>query len=93
MNESSLMPAADRATIDWALLATRNHFKCPSCDSIVYSRKSRFCGVCGENLPATFQFSQAERATVATLLQTERTKHRQWLSRREDQGWRLMPVQ
>lgn len=87
------MPAEECAAIDWAHLATRNNFKCPSCSSIVYSRKSRYCGVCGQHLPASFLFSKAERESVSSLMQAERARHRQWLSRREDQGWRLTPVQ
>lgn len=86
------MPAEASAEFDWALLISRNKFKCPSCDSIVYSRKSRFCGVCGTNLPASFLFSQTERAGVSRLIESERSKHRAWLSRRDDHAWQLTPA-
>jgi len=73
--------AADWA--GWPSLASRNCFQCPHCASIVYSRTSRFCGVCGTNLPANFLFSPAERSGIKTLLQRERDRHRAWLHRRD----------
>lgn len=92
MNMTSQLPAAASnaaSEFDWAHLISRNKFKCPNCDSIVYSRKSRFCGVCGSNLPASFLFTQNEGAGVKQLLAAERSKHREWLSRRDDCGWSM----
>ena len=38
---------------------------CPKCNGIVYSRRNRFCGFCGAELPAEFEFSPAELAELA----------------------------
>ncbi|MDB6079871.1 MAG: hypothetical protein JWO82_3618 [Akkermansiaceae bacterium] len=35
---------------------------CPDCGSIVYSRRSPKCGVCGKPLPESFRFSPEEAA-------------------------------
>jgi hypothetical protein len=70
--------------MDWTALASRNRFQCPHCSSIVYSRKSRFCGVCGSNLPSNFLFSASERSGLKNMLAAERSRHRAWLERRAD---------
>jgi len=54
---------------------------CPSCDSIVYSRRHRLCGVCGEALPEGCRFTAAEAENVEMLLRTERLRHRAWLKK------------
>ncbi len=54
---------------------------CPSCDSIVYSRRHRFCGVCGQALPADCRFTAREAESVEMLLKTERQRHRAWLKK------------
>jgi hypothetical protein len=61
----------------------QNRQRCPKCASIIYSRKSHLCGVCGIALPKSFLFNETERAVVTTLLSEERERHRAWLSRRE----------
>jgi len=52
---------------------------CPSCDSIVYSRRHKLCGVCGQALPEDCLFTATEAESVEMLLRTERQRHRAWL--------------
>ena len=54
---------------------------CPACDSIIYSRRHRLCGVCGQALPADCRFTAIEAERVEVLLRTERQRHRAWLKR------------
>src|SRR5688572_20437651 len=54
---------------------------CPSCNSVVYSRRHKLCGVCGEELPEACLFSPAEAHSVEELLNEERVRHRKWLDR------------
>ena len=54
---------------------------CPSCDSIVYSRRHRLCGVCGRALPKDCLFTATEAESVAILLKIERLRHRAWLKK------------
>jgi len=49
---------------------------CPSCDSIVYSRRHRLCGVCGEALPTDCLFTATEAQNVEMPLRSERQRHR-----------------
>jgi hypothetical protein len=53
--------------------------RCPSCSSIVYSRRHELCSVCGEHLPASCRFTAWEARRVESLFETERTRHRAWL--------------
>ena len=55
--------------------------RCPHCDSIIYSRRHKLCGVCSNELPETCRFDQTQAANVALLLQEERTRHRAWMMR------------
>jgi len=55
---------------------------CPSCDSIVYSRRHRLCGVCGDVLPEDCLFTATEAESVEMLLRAERQRHRAWLKRK-----------
>jgi len=54
---------------------------CPACDSIVYSRRHRLCGVCGHALPEDCLFTVTESESVELLLRTERHRHRAWLKK------------
>src|SRR5262245_43532659 len=54
---------------------------CPSCDSIVYSRRHRLCGICGQLLPTDCLFTAVEAENVEMLLRTERERHRTWLKK------------
>ena len=57
--------------------------RCPSCDSIIYSRRHNRCGVCERELPVNFLFTSDEAEKVDVLLRTERERHRAWLTRVE----------
>ena len=54
---------------------------CPSCHALVYSRRQGRCGVCERVLPEEYLFSQPEVDRLEVMLQTERQRHRAWLSR------------
>ena|SRR5437667_738529 len=54
---------------------------CPSCHSIVYSRRHRLCGVCGEVLPEDCLFTATEAESVEMVLRAERRRYRAWLKR------------
>jgi hypothetical protein len=54
---------------------------CPSCDSIVYSRRHRLCGVCGCALPEHCRFTATESESVEMLLRIEGQRHRAWLKK------------
>ncbi len=60
----------------------QSQLRCPACDSILYSRRHRLCGVCGAGLPEELLFSVAEAFRVQALVRTEQEKHRAWMSRR-----------
>jgi hypothetical protein len=57
--------------------------RCPSCNSIIYSRRNSRCGVCERVLPTNFLSTSAEAEKVDMLLRTERQRHRAWLTRVE----------
>src|SRR6266404_8259542 len=58
--------------------------RCPSCNSIIYTRRHGRCGVCERVLPASFLFTNEEAETINLLLRTERQRHRAWLMRAGD---------
>lgn len=55
--------------------------RCPHCNSLIYTRRHRRCGVCEQVLPADFLLSGVEAQRVDILLRTERQRHRAWLNR------------
>src|SRR6266516_3158289 len=57
---------------------------CPSCNSIIYSRRQSRCGVCEQVLPERLRFSSSEAEKVDVLLRTERQRHKAWVMRIED---------
>ena len=59
----------------------RRETRCPSCHSIIYSRRHKLCGTCGEMLPPQCRFDESETERVQALIQTERARHRVWLQR------------
>lgn len=61
--------------------------RCTHCDSIVYSRRSQWCGACGEKLPKQFQFSPSEAQRIENLLRVERERFRKWRERVFDQAF------
>ena len=57
--------------------------RCPSCNSLVYTRRHSRCGVCEQVLPESFRFTGAEAEKIDILLRTERKRHRAWLTKVE----------
>jgi predicted nucleic acid-binding Zn ribbon protein len=58
-----------------------NERRCPVCDSIVYTRRHKWCGACGEALPASCLFTPDEAEKVNALLRRERQRHRDWIKK------------
>ena len=54
---------------------------CPHCQSVIYSRRHKLCGVCFGPLPESCTFSDYEAENVKSLLEQERERHRKWVSR------------
>ncbi len=54
---------------------------CPSCRSIVYSKRHKLCGVCGRELPAACRFSADTALAIETMMRTEKERYRTWLRR------------
>jgi hypothetical protein len=61
---------------------TPESHRCPSCHSIIYSRRHPLCGVCSRPLPRRYLFTDAEAERVGLMLNAERQRHQQWLARR-----------
>src|SRR5262245_5963679 len=55
--------------------------RCPSCDSIIYCRRHRWCGVCGQVLPDDCRFTASEAQDVVAIVEVERQAHKAWLKR------------
>jgi hypothetical protein len=55
--------------------------RCPACDSIVYTRRHKLCGVCCRDLPEDCLFTRSEAEDVELLVKTERQCHRVWLKK------------
>jgi hypothetical protein len=60
--------------------------RCPSCGSIIYSRRHSQCGVCEQVLPDGVLFNSVEAQRVDALLRTERKHHKAWLTRIQANG-------
>ena len=60
--------------------------RCPSCGSIIYSRRLSQCGVCEEVLPEKVMFNSIEAQRVDALLRMERQRHKAWLTRIQATG-------
>lgn len=59
----------------------RKSQRCPTCNSIIYSRRHRLCGVCGQQLPVDRLFTLPEANAVARLVSIEKQRYRKWLSK------------
>ncbi len=59
--------------------------KCPTCGSIVYSRRNLLCGVCGERLPSELLFTPEQREAVERDLQALKQRERE-MRRRESES-------
>jgi predicted nucleic acid-binding Zn ribbon protein len=71
----------DRDPFSRQFRATASSRLCPTCDSIIYSRRHKLCGVCGNELPQDRLFTQTEARAVENLLNGEKQRHRQWVSK------------
>jgi predicted nucleic acid-binding Zn ribbon protein len=78
--ELSSSPSARPALLR-EIAPRRAEHRCPTCQSIVYSRRHRLCGVCSEPLPEEFLFSVTEARRVEELIESDRQRHRRWLAR------------
>ncbi len=56
-------------------------FRCPQCDSIIYSRRSRLCGVCSQPLPESYLFNPHEAERLGKMLETEKRRHKVWMTK------------
>ena len=56
-------------------------FRCPHCDSIIYSRRHKLCGLCGRTLPEEYLFGPVETERLENILKTEQERHRRWMRR------------
>ena len=74
-----LVPASQNPPFSRGVKPRGRH--CPSCDSIVYSRRHKLCGVCGQALPEECLFTAVEAASVEMLLRAEQQRHRVWLKK------------
>src|ERR1041384_1334308 len=52
--------------------------RCPHCDSIIYSRRGKLCGVCDGVLPESCLFTEREARRVEGILRGEQRRHRLW---------------
>lgn len=59
------------------------HLRCPECNSILYARRHKLCGVCGKELPETLLLTHTEASQVKELLNAERQKHRDWMRKNQ----------
>ncbi|MGV3771850.1 MAG: hypothetical protein ACO1QB_03045 [Verrucomicrobiales bacterium] len=62
---------------------------CPHCQSLIYSKRQKFCGVCEQALPEKLLFNNSQSRNVKSLLEEERQKHRAWLRKASERSWPL----
>ena len=49
---------------------------CPSCNAVIYSRRSGRCGVCGVELPKDLLFSDEQREKIEEQMARMKADHR-----------------
>ena len=49
---------------------------CPTCDAVIYSRRSGLCGVCGAKLPDELLFSSEQREKLEDQMERMKAEHR-----------------
>jgi hypothetical protein len=54
---------------------------CPHCQSIIYSRRHRLCGVCSLPLPRELLFTDLEAQGIDALLRREKRRYKEWLAK------------
>ena len=76
-------PACDEAAISLGLVRQiaepRSDLRCPGCRGVIYTRRHKLCGVCGEELPGELLFSESQALRIEGLLKSEREQHRAWM--------------
>src|SRR2546427_12742374 len=86
-SENGFFPVSLNAQFSLGRIGARPRAKrCPSCGSIIYSRRHNQCGVCEQALPARVLFNSLEAQRVDALLRTERQRHKNWLMRIQASG-------
>jgi hypothetical protein len=55
--------------------------RCPFCESIIYSRRHKLCGVCASELPEEILFTNEQAQNIELMLREERVRHRAWMQR------------
>ena len=86
-SENGFLPVSLDGQFSLRRIGVRPRVKrCPSCGSIIYSRRHGQCGVCERVLPESVLFNNVEAQRVDALLRTERQQHKAWLTRIEASG-------
>jgi coenzyme F420-reducing hydrogenase beta subunit len=55
-------------------------FHCPQCRSIIYSPRSKRCGVCEAELPEHLHLDDEQRQKIETQMKESEHKHRETLA-------------
>jgi transcription initiation factor TFIIIB Brf1 subunit/transcription initiation factor TFIIB len=53
-------------------------FKCPKCQSIIYSRRHKVCGQCGAKLPTELLLTEAQVRALDKQLAAEKKRAREF---------------
>jgi transcription initiation factor TFIIIB Brf1 subunit/transcription initiation factor TFIIB len=53
-------------------------FKCPKCQSIIYSRRHKVCGQCGAELPKELLLTEAQVRALDKQLAAEKKRAREF---------------
>ena len=61
-------------------------FRCPNCQSPIYSRKNKICGVCEKPLPKELLFSEAEIASLKRQMEQEEKRAKEFNLPKQDSG-------
>jgi hypothetical protein len=61
-------------------------FRCPYCNTPIYSRKNKICGVCGKLLPAELLFSSEQIAALKKQSDLEEKEAREFGQQLNDLG-------
>ena len=75
------LPHAQGQSLSRKLTAHSVSLRCPQCDSIVYSRRHKLCGVCSQPLPDSFSFSAEEGRRLEKILESEKRRRREWMTK------------
>jgi hypothetical protein len=79
--ETRNYPAATAPQLYARVGAPAQQRHCPFCDSIIYSRRHKLCGVCAQQLPEQMLFNAEQADSVTSILRDEQRRHRAWLHR------------